>query len=311
MTTIGMCDPSSARRGGSRTAFTLIELLVVISIIAVLISVLLPALSRAKETAAITQCLSNLREITKTATMYTNDTDVGGYGGFPSLPWHLGFDYAGLDLQLVSEWSYGGYQPSIIHPFYNQPDADWQKIPTELRPFNKYIAPGVTGKTIIKVYTCPSDKSYLEGYNGQNDVVPLVVTRYAAHEVEGTSYAILWHWYDDPIYDGPDPEEDGLDKRNVSNIYSMSKWGSRMLAKKAGGYGSEFPIFLEDHLDAFLSGAKPPDGSEGESQIQELGFGWHGKLSTYSMGFLDGHAAHQFVDTRFTRGSGYNIRPGP
>lgn len=86
----------------STTGFTLIELLVVISIIALLIAILLPVLTKAREAAKLTQCMINQRQIATAAISYAADTDgklppsIGvSTGGAYSWPTYINYQIGG------------------------------------------------------------------------------------------------------------------------------------------------------------------------------------------------------------------------
>ena len=65
-------DMKRLRASGGRGAFTLVELLVVIGIIGLLVSILLPTLSKAREMGKRTACLSNLRQVQQAFAIYAN-----------------------------------------------------------------------------------------------------------------------------------------------------------------------------------------------------------------------------------------------
>jgi prepilin-type N-terminal cleavage/methylation domain-containing protein len=67
-----------------RKGFTLVEILVVIGIVALLVGILLPVISRARESSKRTTCMSNLRAIGQALTAYANEHK----GQFPRVKWN-------------------------------------------------------------------------------------------------------------------------------------------------------------------------------------------------------------------------------
>ena len=288
-----------------RRAVTFLELMLSITIVLAACSIVFPVMNSGRRAADTNLCLGNLREISCAAIFYAKDSDPMGSGSRPTEPWWV--DAPEYGYAYMSEFVYGGFQTQKDNPHF--PNSDTYKIPTERRPFNKYIAPGRTGRQAIQQYICPSDKSCTTPYIGSGGIPPVVDQALACWEINGNSYAINWYWcngvpgggYFSPLYDNP------LTPKYECN---MNDFGIAMLQKKVGGAASEFVLFMEGAMDAYMYDARPP-GYEPPSELQMLQVGWHGKLSMYSMGFYDGHAEYRYIDTRYSNGPGYDIWPEP
>jgi prepilin-type N-terminal cleavage/methylation domain-containing protein len=171
---------TAPRRYRSR-GFTLVELLVVIAIIGILAALLLPAISRAREAARRTQCISRLRQLGSAMTQY-HDT-------LRSLPsgWVAGWnrrvlseaDDPGQDREL-GMWEALPYRSSPNHwsglsfllPYMDQPNLnpDFRVPPTHVANFtvvgvsiSSYLCPSAHDEPTSDVNTLTTGYSYLRG----------------------------------------------------------------------------------------------------------------------------------------------------
>lgn len=121
-----------------KKAFTLIELLIVVAIIALLISILLPALQKSREAARQVYCLNNVRQMLVAASCYTDSNN----GKYP------------IAYQYDDNWNEFAWDFFIIYDQNRcEPGWLWQ------------------GNTIPKIQECPScsqDKNWGRPYTGYN-----------------------------------------------------------------------------------------------------------------------------------------------
>lgn len=279
------------RTPDSNRGFTLIELLVVIAIIALLVSVLLPALSQSREQAKCVICMSNMRQIGQAILCYLGDGNV-------NLPWTLtsGYNARGNlegyrnpetgELTISSSYSWGG----MMAPRPRQGDRmlDCVNAYAEDRPLNKFLAPGITGNGTVQSVMCPGDRSSVSPVVWRPTEDPVEESVLPSHQAYGNSFSINWAFLDEPTQ-----------FRRPLSLQQLFKGGQEGVAKNSNGAaGSEWVIMWENQADQLLAGAQ-------QYGLGKVGKGWHRRFSYHTFLFMDGHVAHQYYNTTYCRGPGW------
>lgn len=142
----------------SKHAFTLVELLVVIGIIALLISILLPSLARAREAANSVACQSNLRQIGQALFMYDAENKKMPYGINEDAEWNWAETlsvYLGIPVEQVAPNAPGGRRISkvfrcntaLYNPDWGEYIQHYSANPRAMPPWGTVNKDGVTPKS--------------------------------------------------------------------------------------------------------------------------------------------------------------------
>ncbi len=157
-------------------AFTLIELLVVITIIALLVSILMPSLNKAKQQATMAVCLSSQKQLMTAYIMYAdsnNDsmvrpkTSVGKVGDWVSDPIRANGSIVGDVTKTTMEEERRGVEAGALFKYYK--DADLVHCPGDKRSMAEPMWTGGTGNGGWRSYSIVGTLNNRDGNNNPDN----------------------------------------------------------------------------------------------------------------------------------------------
>ncbi|MFO0839182.1 MAG: prepilin-type N-terminal cleavage/methylation domain-containing protein [Phycisphaerae bacterium] len=260
-----------------RRAFTLIELLVVVAIIALLISILLPSLSAAREQAKVAKCTANLKSIMTASYSYFGDQK----DTFPFFAKAAGT--AANPINGVSSWTYAG---KFVSQYWQAWQGGMVYFTSKEKPLNPYLIGQIPEDNAeILSAKCPSDVwTYQRGTFAPGDVADESVSTY---DDVGVSYQFN--------LTGIDTDHSSATVTPWRN-YGQG-WQQNLLIILRGQTGNFNSTFVWAWDGSFDYAVNAPQRIIGD----------HKQFDRFSFAFLDGHAAYMSADALKMCGPGWTV----